>query len=205
VPKLPDKFEDWTWPWTKGEVDEERLAKLLYSTRKDLEAAKDRSTTLSSENETLKTELEKAHDDLEDAREGGAGQADSQLTEENKSLKRQVRELERDRGKRSPEDQKEVDRLTVALKLGLSLADSKRLVGSTLDEIEADARQFAEDHGIDIGDGDGGESNGNAEKGNDGPPRKGVVRPSDLTTGSGHDGGPIRSDTRKVLAELPPL
>lgn len=208
MPNLPEKFEDWTWPWQQGEVDEEKFAKLLFNRTKDLEKARERSTTLSAELDQKTKDLQASQDDLEDARasSGDAGKADAALTEENKTLKRQVRELERDKGKPSPQAQGEIDRLTVAIKLGLSLADSKRLVGNTLDEIEADARTFAEEHGIELGNEDGanGEQRSN-ENGEQGPPRRGVIRAGDLKIGSGQNGGPIAESTRKVLDELPPL
>lgn len=207
---LPDKFEDWTWPWERGEVDEERLAKRLFRVLQDVEKARDRNTVLAAEKDQLAKDLQKANDDLEDAREsgGGDGKPDAALTEENKSLKRQVRELERDKGKTPESAQQEIDRLTVALDLGLSLADSKRLVGKTRDEIEADARTFAEEHGIELGGNEDGDELGgsNENRGEQGPPRRGgIIRASDLTIGSGQGGGPIATSTQKVLDSLPPL
>lgn len=209
--KLPDKFEDWTPPWSEGEFDADRAAKRIFGVLGDLEKARERAAALSSENDTLKKDLQTTKDDLEDAQEsaGKPGKdPDVELSAENKSLKRQVRELERDKGNVSPETQREIDRLKVGIKLGLTLTQTNRLQGTTLDEIEADAREFASDLGIEINEEGGapaGGENGNENGGASGPPRNGVVRARDLVTGSGGTDGPVTKDTHKVLQGLPPL
>lgn len=211
MPKLPDKFEDWTPPWNEGEFDAERAAKRIFGVLGDLEKARERASTLSTENETLKKDLQTANDDLEDAKEsaGKPGKdPDPELAAENKTLKRQVRELERDKGNVSPETQQEIDRLKVGIKLGLTLAQTNRLQGKTFDEIEADAREFASDLGLELNDEGGAQprgENGDENGGVTGPPRRGVIRAGDLVTGSGGTDGPVTKDTHKVLAGLPPL
>lgn len=190
--KLPE-FEKWTPPWTAGAIDEAVAARLVYNLKADLEKA---ATKLTEVTTAKDAEIEAKQVELDSALAGKAG-TDAEAQNEIKELRKQVRELTEQTSKTRPEDQKVIDRLKVAHELGLTLADSARLVGETYDEIKADGIVFAKDHGIEIDDGDG-------EQEPAGQPSWGV--PPELRSGTeGRRRTTVVSDPAKAKASLPPL
>lgn len=193
MPKLP-AFEDWRRPWTEGEIDEEKAAKLVYNLKLEVEKKDDKLTEKDAEIATLTS-------DLDTAKASKSG-TDEDAQNEIKTLQAKVRDLEKTSGKARPEDQRTIDRLTVALKLGLSEADSKRLVGDTLEEIEADAKVFAAEHGIELpgSDDDGGyDADGSENE----PPRRQPELDGRFRTGTTRVKASSFEDPSKV--ELPAL
>lgn len=148
--KLPESFDDWKWPWEKGEVDEEKAARLIFNARRAEETATDKAHAAEEKVSTVTAEL-----DAEKARKSGTDEDGQQQIQ---NLTKQVRELEAAKTKLEtegrPEDKLEIDRHAVALELGLSARDAKRLVGKDRDELLEDAKAFAKEHGIDLGDED---------------------------------------------------
>jgi len=128
--KLP-KFEDWKAPWEvdlkEGDeptFDFEKGKRYLYNVLSDKERLQDSNATLTTENKTL-TDAANAK-----AREGETReqQLERELKEANAKLD----------AKPDGETPAEI-RLRVALDKGLTLAQSKRLVGTTEEELAADA------------------------------------------------------------------
>lgn len=139
--KLP-AFDEWKRPWTAGEVDEEKLARLVYNLKVDVEKRDDKIAAKDEELNTLTSEL--------DTVKASKASPDPEVQEELKALRTENRELKKNSDVTRPQDQKKIDRLEVALTLGLSAADAKRLVGETREELEEDAKVFAKDHGIEL-------------------------------------------------------
>jgi hypothetical protein len=207
VGKVPETFEKFEWPWKKGEVDEERVAKLVWHARLDEETAENKVKELKTEVSTLQTQLDEAK-----ASKQGTD-ADAQQTI--KDLQTKVRELEQSNAELKtakeklesegrPEDTLENARLSVALETGLSLSDAKRLVGKDRDELLADAKIFAEEHGIELlGDDDGDEGDDGDDDGGSQPPQR-TPKPN-LRTGAGSGKVKVASDPLKAAEALPPL
>jgi polyhydroxyalkanoate synthesis regulator phasin len=155
VGKLPE-FDDWKWPWDKGEVDEEKAARLVYNARKAEETATEKLSAEKTKVSSLESEL----DDAKSAQSGG----DAATQQTIKDLRKKVSDLEGAEATARPEDVKQIAQLRAAVQLGLSERDSKRLVGDDFDEILADAKEFAREHGIEIegneGEDDEGENDG---------------------------------------------
>jgi hypothetical protein len=193
---LPDKYEDWRLPeWlTNGEdIDPDRVGRLIFNARKEEEKLKGQISDKDTEITQLKS-------DVADAKASKAG-TDEDAQNELKTLRKKVTELEGAGSKARPQDQKRIDQLEVALSLGLSAADSKRLVGETREEIEADAKTFAKDHGIEV-PGDGG--NDDDLLGSTGePPRRQPVPAGRYGTGSRNSRIVAMEDPAKI--ELPPI
>lgn len=190
------EFEKWTRPWKDGEVDEEQAARLIYNLKVDLEKA----ATKQAEIVTAKdAEIEAKQVELDAAVASKAG-TDADAQTELKDLRKQVRELTEQTGKTRPEDQKVIDQLKVAHELGLTLADSARLVGETYDEIKADGIVFAKDHGIDVDDED------EPGDGTPGQPQQtwGVV-PNLQTGTTGRQRTQPASNPQAAVSKLPPL
>lgn len=154
--KVPDTFDEFKWPFKEGELEEETAAKLIYNARKAEEKALETAKSKDAEIATLKTEL-----DTEKARVSGA---DTDKQKEIADLQKQIRDLSAGQDKPRPQDEKRLWQLEVALDLGLSAADSKRLQGETRDEIETDAKTFAAEHGIDLETEDDGRDSRSTEK-----------------------------------------
>jgi hypothetical protein len=190
---LPDKYEDWRLPeWlTDGsEIDPDKVGKLIFNARKEEERLKGQLSEKDTEITTLKG-------DLDDAKAAKSG-TDAEAQDELKTLRKKVTELEGASGKARPEDQRRIDQLEVALNLGLSAADSRRLVGETREEIEADAKVFAKDHGIEVG----GDDDGGNDDGGD-PPFRQPEPLGRFSTGSGRPKVSALEDPSKM--ELPAL
>lgn len=173
--KLPEKFEDWRWPWKQGEVDEEKAAKLIFDTRKEREKLQD-------ENASLKTSLADVEKERDEAKQNldSKSSSDTEKDVEIATLKKQVTELEKVGKAPRPEDEARIARLEVAMDLGLTKTQAKRLQGTTREEIEADAKELAADLGIEL-DGDEGDE----------PPAGG--KPQDRVGGQFISGGNLRN------------
>lgn len=196
--KLPESFDDWKWPWEKGEVDEEKAARLIFNARRAEETATDKAHAAEEKVSTVTAEL-----DAEKARKSGTDEDGQQQIQ---NLTKQVRELEAAKTKLEtegrPEDKLEIDRHAVALELGLSARDAKRLVGKNREELEADAKAFAKEHGIDLGDEDDDDDDalGDDPDGSKPPVRTPLRTGSRKTTPTD-----TPSDTAAAEKQLPPL
>jgi len=168
VAKLPDKFEEWTPPWTAEEFDADRAARLVFNAEKAAEKAKDRNATLLTEKTAVETELATTKDELVAKGNASDAEKDKALVAANA----RIRDLETN-GR--PEDSALLARLRVAMDAGLTADDAERLRGTTPEELAEDAAALAERFGITKNDdADGGK-----------PPARGVISSSAL--GNGRD------------------
>lgn len=169
------KFEDFKAPWEidlkEGEeptFDFEKGKRYLYNVLSDKEKAQTERDEAKQERDALKSEKE-AKD-----REGEseADRLKRELAETQDKLKKAE--------EKDDEDSPAVLRLKVALEQGLSETQAKRLVGTTKEELEADAKELLESFG---GAGDG------EDNGGEGPrtrPRRQTRNPGD-PQGTGGD------------------
>lgn len=194
-------FEEWTRPWKDGEFDEEKAAKLIFARSLDLQKAKEKLSESTAELDQLKTAVEEKDEEIDELKSSKAPADDSTKDTEIKTLKRQVRELEKEQGKISPEVQVQIDRLEVALEKGLSLSNAKRLVGKDREELEADADVLRRDLGLSDPDDEGDPDDwGTGHQ----PPARGVEAAGGFRTGGDSGlGGRFVTDPAKVV--LPPL
>lgn len=128
-------LEDWKAPWeVEGAdqgIDKDRLKRYLYDLQVDKDRLQGSNARLTTERDALKGQLD------EKAREGES-EADR--------LKRELAETQQkleEAGKTSIETLK----LRAALKAGLEEKHVNRLVGTTLEELEADAKELKESFG----------------------------------------------------------
>lgn len=186
MPKIPEKYEDWTPPWGEGEFDEDKAKRLVYNALLGQQKAKDTSVELRTENDTLKTSLAAA-----EAKVGDKGKADSEKDTELAALRAENRKLTTE-GR--DEDKSLIQRLDIALDHGLTKRDARRLVGNTPEELEDDAKDFAERLGISKNDDDDG------DKGGSRPPSRQPVPASQL--GNGRDRGNGQNPELLTAADL---
>lgn len=184
--KLPDRFEDWTPPW--GENDEDcdakEAARLIYNARKGEEKAKAAKAT----------EVATLQEKLDDALASKAG-TDEETQNELKDLRKKARELEEAAKAPRPEDQRRIDQLEVAIEKGLSLAASRRLVGSDREEIEADALVYLRESGKEVEE--------ETPSSKQAPGNRPIVPRGELKTGKQQDDAGGSEDPAKL--DLPPL
>lgn len=194
---LPEKFEDWRLPWTEEDFDADKAARLVFNARKGEEKAKADVKERDEKITTLTGEL-----DDEKARKSGT---DEEAQQELKDLRAKVRKFEEAGTEPRPEDQKQINQLTVALELGLSKADAKRLVGDDYDSILEDGKTFAKDHGLlDDDDDDEFDENGNPIDDGENDSKPPVSQP--LRTGArGRGSAHTPSDPAAAQKDLPPL
>jgi len=147
--KLPEKVDDWKAPWEtetgETEIDKGKLKRYLFGLLGDKEKLQERASTA----ETRAADLEKQV--TEKSREGET---------EVDRLKRELQEAKDAAGKAGG-DTPEVLKLRVALEKGIPAGDVKRLVGSTEEELKADADELLKSFGLggkDDNGGDGGSS-----------------------------------------------
>ena len=176
LPALP-AFEDWTPPWKEGEFDAEKAAKLIY----DLHSDKQTLFTELDKKDTQIADLEDEADDLE-AKLGEKPAGAPAATDEDPKIAALMREIEalkadkekpltrrekREQAAKEQEQQPSGDSLLaekyrIALEKGLSVTAARRLQGSTVEEIEADADVYLAEHGAAKGgaqgDGKGGQA-----------------------------------------------
>lgn len=151
MPKIPEKFEDWTPPWGDGEFDEDKAKRLVFNALLGQQKAKEDASQLRTEKTAVAEELAEVKDKLGNGSQADATAQAAELVE----LKAKVRKLEND-GR--PEDKAKIERLTVAIDHGLTARDAERLVGETPEELADDAADLAERLGITKQD-DGGQGN----------------------------------------------
>lgn len=182
MPKLPAKFEDWTPPWADGEFDEDKAARLVFNALSGQEKAKARATA-------AEADLEKVTEE----RDGFKAKVESQGSSETDLQKALTAEQARTRDLQKKLDDvkdydslvSERDRLDVALELGLTKSQAKRLVGKDRDELAADAEELAKDLGITTGAGeDRGHRGLEGLDGRISAGRQRVIRSSDLGNGN---------------------
>lgn len=151
------KFEDWTPPWGTDDekFDAEKAKKRVYDLSKDKHSQAERIKALDTE----KTEL-----------------ADKVKVFEEKdmtALEKANAEIERLKNEKASPTKKtavsdddfdiEKARLEIALDKGLTKAQVKRLVGSNLDELTADAEAYIEEHGLGEAGNGSSQANGGTE------------------------------------------
>lgn len=173
MPDLPKKIEDWTPPWgtDDSEFDAEKAKRLLFNAltgqqnaKAAAKTAKDERDALTTERDELKTKVEELEDkDLTEVQ---------RLQRENERL-RNAKPAAKDKPN---EGDSEADlraaRLEIALDKGLTKTQAARLVGTTREELEADADAYIEEHGLAAGGSEGEEGNddGKGGDGKSGPP-----------------------------------
>lgn len=140
--KLPP-FDEWKRPWQEGEFDAEKAAKLIYNLHKDKETRSERIAELEGE----KTELEGKVEEYETK---DLSEID-RLKRENEKLRTGEKPKEKPAG--GSGDDLRAERLEIALDKGLTKTQAARLVGTTREELEADADAYIEEHGLGGGDG----------------------------------------------------
>lgn len=146
--KLAEKIEDWQAPWEtatgESEIDKGRLKRYLYGLLKDKERLQESVAEVTTERDELKTKAD------EEARKGES---------EVDRLKRENKELE-DKLAKAPEKSLDALRLEVALDKGLTKVQAKRLLGTTVEELEADADELVASFGSTGKSGEEGEGEG---------------------------------------------
>lgn len=149
MPKMP-KLDDWNAPWELDEngnvlaeeeqqLDPVKLKKYLHGLLTDKERL-----------QTTVTEVTTKRDELQ-------GQIDEQARKGESDVERLQRELREanERADKAGQTSIETLKLRVALRKGLSEVQAKRLVGTTEDELEADADELVESFGGNGKEGEG--------------------------------------------------
>jgi hypothetical protein len=125
-----EKFADWKAPWEKSgtEFDAEKARKYVYDLTRDKETLTTEKAAVVQERDALKTKVEEAE------------------TKDLSEVERLKRELEKakESKKEDPKLALENARLKLALDHGLTVAQAKRLHGSTPEELEADVPELLE-------------------------------------------------------------
>jgi hypothetical protein len=123
-------YEDWTSPWGEDEIDRDKASRLVYNLHSDKERLQARIA-----------EVERSRDEFQ-----------SQLTEHEQrglsELEKAQRELEALRSAPPKVDEVALARYEIALDKGLTRAQAKRLVGSSREELEADAEAYIAEHSL---------------------------------------------------------
>lgn len=177
VRRLADlpKFEDWTPPWKEGEFDAEKAKKLIYDLHNDKQSLFKVIDERDAEIENLEDEADEA-----DAKAAAAAQGQQQGKPGEESeiaqLRREIADLkagnaEKPKSRREQREERKAaekagseggdltaEKYRIALEKGLSAADARRLVGNTVEELEADADTFLADHGGKQDGGKGGQA-----------------------------------------------
>lgn len=168
MPKLA-KFEDWKAPWEvdlkEGDeptFDFEKGKKYLYNVLSDKEKLQGQIETLTTERDTLKAEKDAKDREGESELQKAQRERDEAIERANKSSETSVETL----------------KLRVALRKGLTEVQAKRLVGSTEEELEADADELLESFG---GSGKSGEGEGEEDEPGETP----VTRPQRRLSNAG--------------------
>lgn len=193
MPKLPDKVDDWTPPWKKGELDEDKAAGLVFNLEKNLEKEKEAKSV-------AKRELAEAQATVAtlEAQASGKPKEDGDKDIKISELTAELAKLKKD-GR--PEDRLLVEKYEVALEVGgLSLRDAKRLVGDDRDELTEDAKDLATRlAGAEQKDGETGEDGSHG-----GPSNRPVPRAGDLGNGRKRVGeDPAVKSVDELLKETP--
>jgi hypothetical protein len=132
VTKLPE-YAEYKAPWEKEgqEFDPEKGKKFLYSLLQQVQTLEGKVATVTGERDTLQSKVDEA---------ARAGETETQ------KLQREVEEM---KGKlaKAGETSVETIKLRVALEKGLTPTQAKRLVGTTEEELTADADEILESWG----------------------------------------------------------
>lgn len=140
--KLPEKFEDWTPPWSEGEFDEDRAARLVFQLTRDRDSYKEKTAALRAELDTATEE----RDTLKDKADS-SGANETQVQADLTAAKSRIRELEKAAKEGRPEDSDRIARLEVAIEKKLTVSQANRLSGKDKDELLADADAYLEEIG----------------------------------------------------------
>lgn len=181
--KLPE-FKDWKAPWEKSgtEFSADVAKKFIYDLHKDVEGRDETISGLKTTNTELQTKVTEAERaTLTDAEKAAAEKAD---------LEKKLA----DAGKKDLD----VARLELALEHGLTKSQAKRLVGTTPEELKADAEELIADLGIKKD-----ESNNEGNEGNEKP--SGRTRPARVTNPLNPQGSNTGISTEQLLKEIPRL
>ena len=192
MPQLP-AYDDWKWPWDKGQVDEEKAARLVYNARLAEQNALSKVASKDEEIAQLKNDL-----DTEKARQS---EADPKVQEQLAGLLKENRELKASQGKARPEDQLQIDRLKVALEKGLTAKQADRLVGTDYESLSEDADVLLADLGLSSDEDKGEVASATTVFGEIPAPRARPTRQGQFSV----TGGEVKSDPAAAAKILPPL
>lgn len=174
------KFEEYRAPWETeagedAEIDKAKLKKYIHGLLSDKERLQGQVTTLTEE------------------RDGLQGKVDEAARKDESDSERQAREAEerKARDEKAKGLESENLRLKVALQKGLSETQAKRLIGTTEEELAADADELVKSFG---GQGKGGEE----EEGVPSRTPKPLVNPTDPAPGED-----TFIDVNKALDSIP--
>lgn len=123
------KLEDWKAPWDDGEIDAEKAKSFAYSIKKTAHEAEEKAKADLKERDDALAVYKKAEED--------ASRENETVTDK---LQREIKELGEKLAKADNPRDKLI--LEVALDKGLTKKQASRLVGDTLEELEADAEEF---------------------------------------------------------------
>lgn len=184
------KIEDFKAPWetetgSDAEIDSSKLKKFLFNLLTDKAKAEDASDEAVEAKTKAEQELtEKASEFAKGDTTGELGKVQTKLAEAENAAKTA---------------QGNLDRLTVGIEKGLTPAQAKRLQGSTIKELEADADELLETFGVVKGEKPG-DNDGDEEDEQEGrtAPRSALtlVNPADT------DGGGKDYDYDKIAGEI---
>lgn len=193
MPKRAIKsYEDWTPPkFLQGEDDEI-----------DMERVKLEFYTRESENAQYRQSNRQLKSQVADLRSQVNGDDDDDDGDESDDTPDVSSKKSKNEGKGQGPSLNEI-RLKIALEKGLTINQAKRLVGSTEEELEADAVAYMEEHGITQ------RSDKDDDEGDDAPPSnqppRRQPRRSDVTSGSergGDDAEPSFYDPAKLIDQV---
>lgn len=193
MPKRAIKsYEDWTPPkFLQGEDDEI-----------DMERVKLEFYTRESENAQYRQSNRQLKSQVADLRSQVNGDDDDDDGDESDDTPDVSKQKSKNEGKGQGPSLNEI-RLKIALEKGLTINQAKRLVGSTEEELEADAVAYMEEHGITQRSDKDGDEGDDAPPSNQ-PPRR-QPRRSDVKSGSERgagDGEPSVYDPDKFLDQV---
>lgn len=155
-------FEDWTPPWVKNgtEFDADKAAKLIYNMERNAHTAtakhktdlEDLQTKLTTA-ETKVTEAQSKVNELEDAKitdaqERANAQLKRELSEQRQLLEKLINPESGQPAGQQQTGVTDADRELAGLRKGLTSEQAKRLQGTTMEELEADAARFATELGL---------------------------------------------------------
>lgn len=151
MPKLPEKIDDWQAPWEKSgdEFNAETAKKFIFDLHKDVEKKADELKVAKTDKKTAEDAREELQTQL-DAKTTGKDDEAATLSRENARLQAQLDKIAK----------AEADRKSLALDVALDIdgitakqakALSKRLSGTTKEELEEDAQATIEELGLHIG------------------------------------------------------
>lgn len=145
-------YETWQAPWEKkgDEFDAEIAKKFIYNLQKEADTVKGARATERQADKDRISELEGKVQEFED----------KDLSEVERLRKENERLKDGSAKKNEGTENSEAVRLEIALEKGLTLAQSRRLVGKTREELEADADTF-------LSEVNGGQKNDEGEQGGD--------------------------------------